>query len=142
MISNIHMKPIGVVRTSVECIPRHWSVSETEGLLVLEEAYQEGLMGMTPGQEVVVLFHFHKSPAFTPDLLQQTPPHSHAVQGVFNICSPRRPNPIGMSVVKIMDIDGHILRVKWLDMVDGTPVLDIKPLVACRTEHRKSPENG
>ena len=47
--------------------------------------------------------------------------------GVFSICSPVRPNPIGMSIVQVVDIQGNILQVRGLDMVDGTPVLDIKP---------------
>jgi tRNA-Thr(GGU) m(6)t(6)A37 methyltransferase TsaA len=76
-----------------------------------------------------VLFYFHQSPRFTPDLLVQTPPHRNDQMGVFSICSPVRPNPLGMSVVEVLGIDGNIIHVKGLDIRDGTPVLDIKPHV-------------
>lgn len=49
--------------------------------------------------------------------------------GVFSICSPVRPNPIGLSIVKVVDINKNILTVKHIDMLDGTPILDIKPYI-------------
>jgi hypothetical protein len=64
---SIELRPIGFVRTDAEVLPRHWSVSEVEGTLVIDEEYSEGLRGIGPGQRIVVLFHFHRSPRFSPD---------------------------------------------------------------------------
>jgi len=124
---SIELKPIGYVRTEATELPRHWSVSEVEGRLVIEPQYQTGLKDIEPGQRLVVLFHFHRSPDFTPERLVQTPPHRNASLGVFSICSPVRPNPLGMSVVRVLAVDGNVITVKGIDMLDGTPILDLKP---------------
>jgi tRNA-Thr(GGU) m(6)t(6)A37 methyltransferase TsaA len=124
----IELEPIGFVKTAVGKVPRHWSVSEAEGELVLNEEYAEGLKDIRAGQRVVVLFYFHQSPQFTPDFLVQKPPHRNERLGVFSICSPIRPNPIGMSVVEVLGVEGRVIHIKGLDMLDGTPVLDIKPV--------------
>ncbi|NOY65010.1 MAG: tRNA (N6-threonylcarbamoyladenosine(37)-N6)-methyltransferase TrmO [Nitrospirae bacterium] len=120
-------KSIGYIRTKEANIPRHWKVSHVEGEIVIDEVYKEGLKGITPGQRIVVLFHFHKSPEFTKEYLIQKPPHKDFETGVFNTCSPIRPNPLGLSVVEVLDVEDNIIRIKGIDMIDGTPVLDIKP---------------
>lgn len=126
----IVMEPIGIVRTEAEKVPRHWTVSDLAGRLVIDEKYQEGLRDIKSGQKIVVLFYFDRSPAFSSELLVQTPPHRNEALGVFSICSPRRPNPIGLSVLEVLKVDGSVIHVKGIDMYDGTPILDIKPLVA------------
>ena len=123
------MEPIGSVHTNVKKIPRHWSVSDVEGTLVIDERYLEGLKDIKPRQRIVVIFHFHQSPAFDASHLTQTPPHRQKSLGVFSICSPIRPNPIGMSVLEVFGIQDNIVKVKGLDMLDGTPILDIKPCI-------------
>ena len=75
----------------------------------------------------MVLFLFDRSPPFRSDLLTQETRHSREIKGVFSICSPRRPNPIGLSVVTVLAVEGGRLKVRGLDMLDGTPILDIKP---------------
>ena len=128
----INFTPIGTVRTDERKLPRHWSVSEVEGTLEIQSEYTEGLSDIRAGQRIVVLFHFHKSPPFIPQLLKQTPPHRDRALGVFSICSPRRPNAIGLSVVKVISKEGDRIRVRGLDMIDGTPILDIKPHIENR----------
>ena len=123
----IVMEPIGVVRTEAEKVPRHWSVSDLEGKLVINTKYEEGLRDIKPGQRIIVLFYFDRSPAFSSELLVQTPPHRNEALGVFSICSPRRPNPIGLSVLEVLKVEGSVIHVKGIDMFDGTPILDIKP---------------
>jgi tRNA-Thr(GGU) m(6)t(6)A37 methyltransferase TsaA len=98
------------------------------------EAYKEGLGDIEPGQRIVVIFNFHESPAFSPDLLRQTPPQRrqgppgvNRSMGIFSICSPMRPNPIGMSVLEVLGVEGNVVHVRGLDMRDGSPILDIKP---------------
>jgi formylmethanofuran dehydrogenase subunit E len=60
-------------------------------------------------------------------MLRATPPHDPVEHGVFATRSPNRPNPVAFSVVDLIERDGNILRVRWLDALDGTPVVDIKP---------------
>jgi tRNA-Thr(GGU) m(6)t(6)A37 methyltransferase TsaA len=123
----VTLTPIGTLRTTATNIPRHWSLSDVEGTLEINPEYTEGLKDILPGQEIVVLFHFHKSQPFSKNLLTQTPPHKGKPFGVFSICSPRRPNPIGLSVLKVTEVKENKIYVKRVDMLDGTPILDIKP---------------
>ena len=125
----IELRPIGYVRTLAEEIPRHWSVSDVEGTLAIDEEYAEGLRDIEPGQRIVVIFNFHRSPEFTSRFLRQTPPHRGKEMGVFSICSPIRPNPIGMSILEVLGVEGTSIHVKRLDMQEGTPILDIKPYI-------------
>jgi tRNA-Thr(GGU) m(6)t(6)A37 methyltransferase TsaA len=123
----LELKTIGVVRTDAENIPRHWSVSDVEGTLDIDTEYAEGLRDIEPGQRIVVLFHFDRSAAFTRDALIQTSGDTKKETGVFSTCSPIRPNPIGISVIDVLAIRGASIDVRGLDMLDGTPILDIKP---------------
>ncbi len=126
-MEEVKLFPIGWVRTSCTQPPRHWSCSDVEGELIIKKELQEGLTGIKKGDKIVVLFIFHKSPPFTKDKLMQTPPTKTKPTGVFNTCSPIRPNPIGLSVLEVLDIKGNVLKVKGIDMFDGTPIVDIKP---------------
>ena len=123
----IAMKSIGVVKTKEKNVPRHWSVSDVEGTLVIDRAYLTGLKDIQKGDKIAVIFHFHKSEPFSPDLLIQKPPHRIKKMGVFSTCSPRRPNPIGLSVLEVLDIQENRIQVKGLDLLNDTPILDIKP---------------
>src|SRR3712207_4682357 len=122
---SIEFKSIGHVRTESEEIPRHWSVSEVEGTLAVDEEYAEGLRDIRPGQRIVVIFLFDRSPRFSPEHLRQRSGESGEVMGVFSICSPVRPNPIGMSILEVLGVEGANVSVRRLDALDGTPILDI-----------------
>ena len=126
---SIELRPIGFVRTDVRELPRHWSVSDVEGTLVIDEEYSEGLRDIRAGQRIVVIFHLHRSRGFSLELLRQTSGETGRDTGVFDTCSPVRPNPLGMSVLEVLGVRGASVDVKRLDMMDGTPVLDIKPHV-------------
>lgn len=130
----IEFKPIGYVKTESATIPRHWTVSDVHGEIVIHKAYQEGLRDIQKGQDIIVLFHFHQSREFTPDHLIQKPPHRAERLSVFCTCSPIRPNSIGMSVLRVIERKENVIYVKGLDMVNGTPVLDIKPLIGLKRE--------
>lgn len=123
----VTMTPIGYFYTDEVEIPRHWSISDEKGRIEIDPKYTDGLKHIRIGQKIVVLFYFHKSEPFTRDLLIQTPPHKGRKMGVFSICSPRRPNPIGLSVLSVTDVRDNVIDVSHIDMVDGTPILDIKP---------------
>ncbi len=124
------MKPIGYAYTDSKEIPRHWSVSDVEGTIEINKKFLSGLRNIETGQKIIVLFHFHKSPAFADSNLIQKPPHKNREMGVFSICSPMRPNPIGLSIVDVVGIHENNIHVKGIDMLNGTPVIDIKPYKA------------
>ena len=98
-----------------------------EGELVIHEEYSAGLRDIDAGQRIVVIFYFHRSPVFSSDLLLQTSGQHGREMGVFSLCSPVRPNPIGMSVLEVLGTRSASIDVRGLDMLDGTPILDIKP---------------
>ncbi|MBN1829931.1 MAG: tRNA (N6-threonylcarbamoyladenosine(37)-N6)-methyltransferase TrmO [Deltaproteobacteria bacterium] len=125
----ITFRPIGVMRTEAAEIPKHWSVSDVEGALEIREEYRQGLRDIRPGSLIILFFLFHESPSFAAEFLVQHPRGDLArpKRGVFDLRSPIRPNPIGMSIVNVIGIDASGLRVKGIDMFDGTPILDIKP---------------
>ena len=120
--------PIGFVKTEERNIPRHWTISDAEGKIIIDEKYTEGLKDIRQGQQIIVIFYFHKSPDFNPGYLVQKPRHKDRAMGVFSTCSPVRPNPVGFSILKVTGIKGNIISVSGIDMIDGTPVLDIKPV--------------
>ncbi len=136
----ISFEPIGYVRTDAETVPRHWTVSDVKGFLDIKQEFTPGLKDIKTGDQIVVLFHFHKSPPFTPDMLTQIPPHRDREFGVFSICSPRRPNALGLSVVRVDAVHNNIIEVTGIDMLDGTPIIDIKPHILCREECPSHPK--
>lgn len=123
----INMKPIGFAHTDVEKVPRHWSVSDVEGTLIIDKQYINGMKDIKVGQKIVVIFNFHQSRDFCSRHLVQSPPNRSDSLGVFSVCSPIRPNPIGMSILNVVRLQNNIIHVKGIDMIDGTPILDIKP---------------
>ncbi len=130
----IELRPIGFAQeVDAEEVQRSWRRSELEGTLIIDDEYVEGLADVEPGQRIVVIFDSHRSPGFSTELLGQTPPHGGKKRGIFSICSPVRPNPVGMSVVEVLEVEGATVRVEGLDMLDGTPIRDIKPHI----EHRR-----
>jgi tRNA (adenine37-N6)-methyltransferase len=122
-------KPIGYIRTDVAKaeIPRHWSLSKVVGFIEMVDAYLIGAKDIRPGDELDVIFVFHESPAFAPKALVQVPAQRTHPKGVFSMGSPWRPNPIGLSMLKVLAISGPMIKVQGIDMFNGTPVLDIKP---------------
>lgn len=97
-----------------------------ESRIVLEPALTEGLTGLEPGQRIMVVFHLHRSQGF--DLLQHPRgDRKRPRRGVFALRSPRRPNPIGITIVDLVAVEGSVLRVQGLDALNGTPVMDLKP---------------
>jgi len=94
--------------------------------IVLDPALAEGLVGLEPGSDAVVLFYFHQSTGYDLQLHPRGDP-SRPLRGVFATRSQYRPNPIGLTVVRVQRVEDHVLEVVGLDALDGSPVLDIKP---------------
>ena len=130
-MKDIVYKPIGVIRTpfkTVEGMPIQSKFSEAEGSVVLPLKYMNGLKGIVDFSHIILIYHFHKSKDF--ELLVK-PFLSEEIMGLFAVRAPNRPNSIGISVVELLDIVSFKnevkLEVKGVDMLDETPLLDIKP---------------
>lgn len=122
------LKPIATVRNDVtETGRRDWAHVVSE--IVVEPAYVEALDGLDDFSHIVVLFWMHRSPTGR-DVPNKTHPQMRPdlpLVGVFATRSPVRPNPLGMTVAKLLERRANVIRVMGLDAVDGTPVVDIKP---------------
>jgi len=97
-----------------------------DGTVEVFQEYTEGLKDIEGFSHVILVYHFHLSKESS---LKVKPFMDDQTHGVFSTRAPNRPNPIGISVVQLVKIEGNILQVKDLDIVDGTPLLDIKPYV-------------
>jgi tRNA-Thr(GGU) m(6)t(6)A37 methyltransferase TsaA len=94
---------------------------------VLNPDLTAGLKGLEPGMAVLVIFNFHRSEDY--ELLQHPcGDRTRPRRGVFALRSPNRPNPIGVTEVELLSIEGNILTVRGLDALNQTPILDLKPV--------------
>jgi tRNA (adenine37-N6)-methyltransferase len=100
---------------------------EAEGVLKVLPEFEVGLTDIEGFSHLIVIWEFDRSHGF--DLLGQ-PPSDNRPHGVFATRSPRRPNPLGMTTVELLRRDGVELHVRGVDMLDGTPILDIKPYLS------------
>jgi len=100
---------------------------EAEGTLEILPAFEAGLQDIEGFSHLFVLWEFDRSEGFD---LVGTPPIDDRPHGVFATRSPRRPNPIGLTVVELLRREGRLLHVRGVDMLDGTPILDIKPYLS------------
>ena len=125
------MAPIGTIRspyTSTAEIPKgQGATHEAEGVLELLPELETGLTDIEGFSHLYVIWVFDRAEGY--DLLA-TPPTDSRPHGVFATRSPRRPNPIGLTVVRLLRRDGPRLHVRGLDMLNGTPILDIKPYLS------------
>ncbi len=123
---SITYRPIGHVENAFDEPVAMDVLLAAESRIILDPALTEGLSGVQPGEKLMVIFHFHRSTGY--ELLQH--PRGDVTRprrGVFTLRSPRRPNPIGVTVVDVLAVEGNVLRVRGLDALNGTPVLDLKP---------------
>lgn len=110
--------------------PKQGPEGSPEAWLVFEPSVLDALDGLRPGDRVFVLTWLHLSPR---DVLRVHPRDDLAapMRGVFATRSPDRPNPIGLHPVEILEVAGNRLRVRDLEALDGTPILDVKPVLTC-----------
>lgn len=122
------LHPIGVLHGDIGSradAPKNYSESDRTGTIEIFPEYLDGLDGIEAGQTIVVLFWLDRSDR---DTLKVYPrgDRSRGLRGVFATRSPMRPNPIAISELKVLAVDGNRLEVLGLDILDGTPVIDIK----------------
>ncbi|HPX11506.1 MAG TPA: tRNA (N6-threonylcarbamoyladenosine(37)-N6)-methyltransferase TrmO [Syntrophales bacterium] len=96
------------------------------GTIAVDERYREGLRDLDGFSHLILLYHFHLSRGYS---LVVKPFLDDSERGLFATRAPRRPNPIGLSVVRLVRVEGTLLHVEDVDIVDGTPLLDLKPFV-------------
>lgn len=129
-MNTIHYTPIGVIQTpfkTIEDMPIQPSGADTVvGRVVLLPDYQAGLSDIEGFSHLILIYHFHRAQGFD---LEVKPFLDHQSHGLFATRAPRRPNPIGVSVVSLLNRKENILDIGRIDVLDGTPLLDLKPFV-------------
>jgi len=125
------IEPIGVIRselTSRAAAPRQGDEGAPEAWLEIEERMAPGLAGLAAGDELIILTWLHRGQR---DVLQVHPrgQRERPLMGVFATRSPDRPNPVGLHRVSVLEVAGRRLRVAPMEAIDGTPVVDIKPVL-------------
>ena len=129
-MKKIEFQPIGVVHSPLKTLggnPVQPSFSNVEGTIEIFEEYVEGLKDLEGFEFIICLTYFHLVKAHV--RLQSTTHWDNIKHGIFAIRSPWRPNPIGFSILKLLTLEKNFLRVKNLDLIDQTPILDIKPFI-------------
>lgn len=130
-MKTIAFRPIGVIHSpykELEGMPIQPSgAKETVGEVHVLEEFAEGLADLDGFSHIYLFYHFHKNDGFK---LKVTPFMDTVERGLFSTRAPRRPNMLGMSVVRLEGVEKTILKVRGVDVLDGTPLLDIKPYVA------------
>jgi tRNA (adenine37-N6)-methyltransferase len=124
---NYDLNPIGIVHSPYRTrkdAPHQGRLSDTVSEIVIFDRYAEGLKDIEKHHHLIVLSWFDQSDRTE---LHATPPHTGVEHGVFATRSPERPNPIGLCVVDLVERNGTSLKVRGLDSIEGTPILDIKP---------------
>ena len=124
-------EPIGYIRSpyqNTEQVPKGLGAQHAaEGILDILPPYEAGLTDIEGFSHLIVLWVFDRAGGFE---LLGTPPSDNRPHGVFATRSPRRPNPIGLTVVELIRREGSRLHVRGVDMLDGTPILDLKPYLS------------
>jgi len=126
----IKLNPIGLIRTPFKQptgMPIQPSGAKgVKGTIEIEPEYSDGLKDLKGFSHIILLYHFHKS---TKCALTVTPFLDSEKHGVFATRAPNRPNPVGLSIVKLLKIESNILYIENIDVLDETPLIDIKPYV-------------
>ena len=126
----IRYKSIGVIHTPFKDIKgmpiQPMGARGIQGIVQIEPEYVQGVQDLEGFSHLILIYHFHLSEGYS---LQVKPFMDDVLHGVFATRAPKRPNPIGISIVKLIKVEGGTLHIEDVDIVDGTPLLDIKPYV-------------
>ncbi len=130
MAEQFLLQPVGYLACPVsepDRLPKNYTESDLCGTITILPAFGAALDGITAGSRIVVLFWLHQARR---DVLRVHPrgDRSRPLRGVFATRSPARPNPIGLSELLVEAVDGLALAVRGVDVLDGTPVVDIKKM--------------
>ncbi len=123
----IKIRPIGIINSPYkikEGSPRQGRYSEESSIITVFDEFKDGLDGLEVNKYFIILYWQDRAER---DKLKVIPYGKSDERGVFSTRAPVRPNPIGFCMVELLTIDGNRLTVKWLDALDGSPLIDIKP---------------
>ncbi len=127
-MKEIIIKPIGVIRTphtDIKNMPIQPIAAEgIKGYIELLPEYIEGLKDIEGFSHLILIYHFHKIIGYE---LQVVPFMDTEKRGIFSCKAPKRPNAIGMSTVRLINVEGNTVHIEQVDMLDNTPLIDIKP---------------
>ncbi len=127
---SISFTPIGTILTPFEDLKgmpiQPSGAKDVEGTLVVDKEYEQGLNDLEGFSHIILLYHFNKSKGFD---LMVTPFLDTVKRGLFSTRAPRRPNPIGLSVVEILGREKNRVFIRGIDVLNNTPLIDIKPYV-------------
>jgi tRNA-Thr(GGU) m(6)t(6)A37 methyltransferase TsaA len=130
MKMRFELTPIGHVRSpfkDLDGIPiQTRRGNQFTGEVEVLKEFEEGLSDLEGFSHIILISYLHRSEGYD---LKVVPFLDNVERGVFSTRAPRRPNPIGLHIVKLESVEGNILHIRGIDMVDGTPVLDIKPYI-------------
>ena len=139
---SINYRAIGIIHTpftTKEGMPiQPLGAAGIKGTVVLKKKYSEGLKDLDGFSHIILIYHLHKSKGYNLQVVPFLDSESH---GVFATRAPRRPNSIGISVVKLASISENVLEIENVDIINGTPLLDIKPYTA-QFDHFPTEKNG
>jgi tRNA (adenine37-N6)-methyltransferase len=129
-LKEICYQPIGIIRSPFQ-EPKGMPIQPTgaagiRGTIELNPEYEGGLKDLEGFSHIILIYHFHLSTGFS---LLVKPFLDDTLRGLFSTRAPRRPNSIGLSIVRLVRVEGSTLHIENVDIVDGTPLLDIKPYV-------------
>ena len=125
------LQPIGYIRSTLQTrkeAPKQGAEGAPDAWLDLDPAFAPALLGLTPGEEVIVITWLHQANRQVLEVRPRRNP-ANPLTGVFFTRSPDRPNPLGLHRVTVKEISGHRLRVGPMEAIDGTPVVDIKAVL-------------
>jgi tRNA-Thr(GGU) m(6)t(6)A37 methyltransferase TsaA len=129
-IMRIEYQQIGIIHSpfhETEGMPiQPTAATGVQGTVVVFPEFAQGLRDLDGFSHIILIYHFHRSDRFT---LLVTPFMDSVQRGVFATRAPKRPNPIGLSIVRLNKLRKHTLHIENVDILDGTPLLDIKPYV-------------
>jgi tRNA-Thr(GGU) m(6)t(6)A37 methyltransferase TsaA len=128
------LRPVGVIRSTLKSrsrAPKQGSEGAPDAWLDIVPFALPALEGIQPGDQLIVMTWFHQSRRDVLKVHPRSDPNN-ALTGVFATRSPDRPNPIGLHPVTVREVVGNRLRIGPIEAIDGTPVIDIKPELACR----------
>jgi tRNA-Thr(GGU) m(6)t(6)A37 methyltransferase TsaA len=129
-LDKITYKPIGIIKSpfkELEGMPiQPVGACGIKGEVHLDEQYTEGLTDLDEFSHIILLYHLHKSTGYN---LMVKPFLDDVEHGIFATRAPKRPNPIGISVVRLDRIEGNVIHISNVDILDDTPLLDIKPYI-------------
>ncbi len=124
-MKEICLKPIGIVKNRVRK-PRFGGFAEETSEIIVDKKFQEALKGIDDYTHLIIVYWMDKVKDYVLTHRPQDNPKVPIV-GIFSCRCPQRPNPIGITTVRLVEHKGNRIKVKGLDILDGTPIIDIKP---------------